>query len=224
MVKKLVILSLLFFSMNLYSNIYIYIANSGRKIISNFPPTDYKKIIKIIKTKRHFIKSNISNVKYNHLIEKYSRKHGVDSKLVKAIIKVESDFNKSAVSSKGAKGLMQLMEQTAKDYGVYSHEILDPEKNIEAGVKHLKKLLRKYNNLQLVLAAYNAGETKVDSYGGIPPYRETINYVKKVIRIYKGSTPVLRVAKNKKRRHSRVKTYYDKNGILCISNIPDEDN
>ncbi len=222
--KNLIFILLFLLSINLYSNIYVYINNSGMKIISNFPPSNYKKIIKIIKTKRHFLKTDISNTKYNNLINKYSRINRVDPKLVKAIIKVESDFKQSAVSSKGAKGLMQLMEETARDYGVYSHEILDPEKNIKAGIKHLKKLLNKYNNIEEALAAYNAGETKVDYYGGIPPYKETINYVKKVLKIYNGKTPIIRVSKTKKGKKRRVKTYYDKNGVLCISNIPDEDN
>ncbi len=210
-------------SMFVFSDIYVYLSKDGQKIISNFRPYEYKKILKIIKTKKHFFKSNLKSKKYEEKINRISLKYGVDPKLVKAIIKVESNFNSVAVSKKGAKGLMQLMEETAKDYGVYSDEVFDPEKNLTAGIRHLKRLINKYgiNNLQKVLAAYNAGETAVDTYGGIPPYRETIRYVKKVIKEYKGIVPKLNVSysKRKIKRRSRIKIYYDKDGVLCISNI-----
>ena len=105
----------------------------------------------------------------------------MDAALVKAVIRTESYFNPNATSRVGASGLMQLMPQTAAKYGVT--DLYSPKQNIEAGVKHLKYLLQRYpDQLSHVLAAYNAGEHAVDKYNGIPPYQETQNYVKKVMR------------------------------------------
>lgn len=120
---------------------------------------------------------------YKKIVDDLSNQYGVDPSLVKAIIKVESDFNPDAVSPKGAKGLMQLMPATADRFK--AKDIFDVHENIEAGIKYLKFLFDKYNNrLDLVLAAYNAGEEAVDEYNGIPPYRETVDYVVKVCDIY----------------------------------------
>jgi len=96
----------------------------------------------------------------------------------------ESNFDPQAVSPKGARGLMQLMPETARMYSV--DDVYDPAQNIEAGIKHLKMLLERYDgNLKLVLAAYNSGEKTVDRFQGIPPYQETRDYVKRVLKRYK---------------------------------------
>ena len=224
----LLLFLILIFSAISFADIYVYISKDGQKVVSNFRPYDYQKILKIIKSKKHFYKANLKNSVYKEKIVRISKKYNVDPKLVESIIKVESDFKETAVSRKGAKGLMQLMEETAKDYGVSSIEIFDPEKNLTAGIRHLKRLINKYgiNNLGKVLAAYNAGETAVDNYGGIPPFRETINYVKKVFKIYKGRAPSLKVSHYKRRsnaRKSRIKVYYDKDGVLCITNLNSKD-
>ena len=114
------------------------------------------------------------------LISQVSHRHSMDVALVKAVIHTESYFNVKATSRVGASGLMQLMPQTAKIYGV--RDIYDPVENLEAGVKHLRYLMNKYNNnLRHALAAYNAGEEAVFKYDGIPPYEETQNYVQKVL-------------------------------------------
>ena len=123
-------------------------------------------------------KTNIKN-----LISKIAKKHGVDEKLVNAVVSQESGYNPAAKSRVGALGLMQLMPATAKGLGVTNP--LDPEQNVEGGVKYLKSMLNKYNgNVILALAAYNAGPNAVDKYDGVPPYPETQNYVKSILSSY----------------------------------------
>ena len=122
--------------------------------------------------------------RYDKIIRQASRKHGVDSSLVKAVIRAESDFDKHAVSRKGAQGLMQLMPETAKELDVA--DSFDPKENIHAGVRYLKKQLNNFkNDVSLALAAYNAGENAVRRYGHrIPPYKETRTFVDRVLRYW----------------------------------------
>jgi soluble lytic murein transglycosylase-like protein len=117
---------------------------------------------------------------YDRVIAEQSDLHGVDANLVRAVIQAESAYNPRAVSVKGAMGLMQLMPQTAKHYGVL--DAFNPAENIRAGVAYLKSLLMKYSeNVELALAAYNAGPGAVKKYGGtVPPYKETRKYVEKI--------------------------------------------
>ncbi|WP_270179647.1 lytic transglycosylase domain-containing protein [Alkalihalobacillus sp. CinArs1] len=116
-------------------------------------------------------------------IQQLSDEHQVDSKLVHSIIKQESGYNPSAVSHAGAVGLMQLMPATARGLGI--EDPFDAKQNIEGGVKYIKQMLSKYGgNTELALAAYNAGPGNVDKYGGIPPFKETQNYVSKVMKNY----------------------------------------
>jgi soluble lytic murein transglycosylase-like protein len=137
-----------------------------------------------------------SNVKFNVLpdlqvskgyiqkvVEEMSEKYKVDKNLVMAIIKQESGFNPNAVSHAGAQGLMQLMPGTAKKLGVLNP--FDVTQNIEGGVKHLRGLMDRYRgNIVLAIAAYNSGGGSVDKYGGVPPYAETQNYVKRILSNY----------------------------------------
>jgi soluble lytic murein transglycosylase-like protein len=123
--------------------------------------------------------------KFDPMIEKYAAKYDVDPTLVRAVIQVESDFNPGCVSHKGARGLMQLMPATAKRFGVT--KIHDPEQNIHAGTRYLAHLKRLFNDdLTRALAAYNAGEGAVHKYGGIPPYAETSEYVRRALTVYNG--------------------------------------
>lgn len=113
------------------------------------------------------------------LVKEAAERHNMDPALVRAVIETESNWNPSAYSRKGAGGLMQLIPTTAQRYG--ANDVFNPQQNIDAGVRHLKGLLERYNgNLELALAAYNAGEGAVDRAHGIPAFRETRNYVQKV--------------------------------------------
>jgi hypothetical protein len=126
---------------------------------------------------------------FDGLIEETARQHAVDPRLVKSVMLVESGFNPAAVSPKGARGLMQLMPATAEAYGV--RDIHDPAENITGGTRYLSYLLGLFGgNLEKSLAAYNAGETAVGRYGGIPPYRETRLYVHKALTAYYGKAPL----------------------------------
>lgn len=117
---------------------------------------------------------------YNTIIYKAANEHEVELAMVRAIIMAESRYNNSKVSHKGAKGLMQLMPRTARSLGV--KDILNPEENIHAGVKYYKSLLERFDgDVKLALAAYNAGATNVRRHNGVPPFRETQKYIKKVL-------------------------------------------
>ncbi len=118
--------------------------------------------------------------RYRDLVSRTAARHGVDARVVDAVIQVESAYHSRAVSPKGARGLMQLMPATGRRYGAL--DLFDPKINLDAGVQHLKKLLARYD-LPLALAAYNAGEAAVDRFGGIPPFRETQDYVSRILRL-----------------------------------------
>jgi soluble lytic murein transglycosylase-like protein len=121
------------------------------------------------------------------LMEEKARKHAVDPQLVDAVIRAESGYNPAAVSVKGAAGLMQLMPATARQLGARNR--FDPAENLEAGIKLLKQLQEKYGDERLALAAYNAGEGAVRKHGGVPPYRETVEYVRKIEAAYRKARP-----------------------------------
>lgn len=184
----------LFFSIvstTVSARLYIYQLPNGSRIMTNHMLTNkhYKLVrsggadsglgILLASGNRQFFRTDTSA--YDNLIRNSANEHRVDHALIKAIIHAESAFNPYARSIKGARGLMQLLPTTAAMYGVTN--LYDPQQNIDAGVQHLKYLLKKYsNNSRLAVAAYNAGETAVRRYGGVPPYKETRTYVAKVFR------------------------------------------
>jgi transglycosylase-like protein with SLT domain len=120
----------------------------------------------------------LESTPYGEIIAAVSQTHGVDPMLVRALIQVESNYEPKAKSPKGAMGLMQLMPSTAREYKVRNP--FDPKANIEAGIKHLKGLIDRFG-VEMALAAYNAGEGAVKRFNGIPPYRETRNYVSRIL-------------------------------------------
>lgn len=132
--------------------------------------------------------------KYDPIVRIYGRKYNVPSDLIHSIIAAESNYDSRAVSPKGAAGLMQLMPETAGQYGVQNR--FDPEENIMGGVQYLKDLCRLYmNNTELVIAAYNAGQEALKKFNGIPPYPETREYILRVMasyskRVITGGTPI----------------------------------
>jgi len=149
-------------------------------------------------------------------IDESAARHNVDPSLVRAVIKVESNFNPNAASRKGAMGLMQLMRQTARQLNVVNP--FDPQQNVDAGVRHLKKLMESYGgDVRLSLAAYNAGAGAVSRSAGVPHFSETRNYVKRITELYYGGTASgYRLLGNPVREPVRVQR--DERGVLYFSN------
>lgn len=165
------------------SDIYMRVGKNGTVYFSNVPVSNGYSLYMRTKRGNNNIK-NYRQILYNKIIARASKKYDVSTKLIEAVIKVESGYNIMAVSDKGAEGLMQLMPQTQRSFDVV--DPFNPSQNIYGGTEYLKSLIVKYGgNLPLALAAYNAGSKAVKKYGGIPPYSETRNYVNEVMGYYK---------------------------------------
>lgn len=165
-------------------------------------------------------RGNFSQAQLDAAVQRAAQRHNVDPNLVRALIKVESNFNPNAVSSKGAMGLMQLMPQTARD--LHLTNPFDPEENVDAGVRHLKQLMESFGgDVRLSLAAYNAGAGAVVRNSGIPPFSETRNYVRRITQLYNGGGEAGPLTSNPVRRPrvaQPIVVQRDAQGALYFSN------
>ena len=165
---------------------------------------------------------------YDHVIQEAARRQGLDPLILKAVMKVESDFNPYAVSSKGAQGLMQLMPATAREMNV--RRVFDPMENVHGGAAYLRKMLNRFNgDLRLALAAYNAGPKAVEQHRGVPPFDETRRYIQKIQSAYaslsgRSYTAPSRVeaaaSAPEGRISSAVYVYRDDRGRLVLTDMP----
>lgn len=178
----LAIILIFLFAPTAWADIYRYVDESGIIVFTDNPKHAGYKIH--MRERRAFrTLAAGSYYPYREAVVKACSIYEMDEALVRAVIEVESDYNRYAVSYAGARGLMQLMPQTMEHLGVKNP--WDPEQNIQAGTMYLKRLLRKFSgNTKLALAAYNAGPNKVLKYGDVPPYVQTENYVRKVMNRY----------------------------------------
>ena len=166
-------------AMPLGAQVRLVTREDGTKLISNFGGSKRLSDLNWLARQRN------RRSAYDPLIERYASRYHVDPVLVRAVIQVESDFDPMCVSKKGARGLMQLIPETAKRYGV--RNVFDPDQNIQGGVHYLADLLELFNSdLSRTLAGYNAGENAVLKYAGIPPYDETMTYVTRALTVYYG--------------------------------------
>lgn len=178
-----------------WADVFSYTTNDGAVNLSNVP-TDIRYSVLVVEPVEQLREASPARtnkppldsgnkVHYDSIVDEVARTYGLESALLHAVISVESHYKPRAISNKGAAGLMQLMPVIAKRYGV--SDPLDPVQNLHGGAKYLRDLLKRFNNdRNLALAAYNAGENSVARYGNrIPPYRETMNYVPRVLMFYR---------------------------------------
>jgi soluble lytic murein transglycosylase len=198
------------------ADLYKYIDKNGVVHFTNIPKG--KQYDKVSSEKRIYIKGkktredhSDNRAYYSQIIDSTSKKYNLEPSLIKAVIKVESDWNSRAVSSKGAQGLMQLMPTTAKNLNVKNP--YSPKDNINGGAKYLRHLLDRFDgDISLALAAYNAGPAMIEKYGGIPPITETRKYVNRVLSIYNG--------KNKPDLTTAIYKVKISNGTVLYTNTP----
>jgi soluble lytic murein transglycosylase-like protein len=185
-IRRLVLLGFLWSSIAVplpgMADVYVYKDKAGVLNFTNVPTHQgYRRIIR--DNHGQSVGPIVSANSYEDLIRSASDRHGIEADLIRAVIRAESNFNSGARSSKGAMGLMQLMPDTARLHNV--GDTFDPGDNIDGGARHLKLLMDRYRgDLELSLAAYNAGIKTVERYGGIPPFLETKDYVRRVLRYY----------------------------------------
>ncbi len=198
-VVAIVLLLQLSLAANVFAGIYCFVDEQGVVHFSNVPTDNRYKLYKtfkkpLLKRKTRKIRSRpIYESYYDSHIWKAAIKYGVDFALLKAVIKAESNFDPNAVSPKGAEGLMQLMPETSQLLNV--KDPFDPEENILAGTRYLKMLMDQFNNnVVFALAAYNAGPDVVSEYKGIPPYPETVTYVKRVLEYFRDYKSKIRLS------------------------------
>ncbi len=197
---------------------------NGKVVVrESAPPQKNTKVQKYGKAQEVAYSPDANRENFHAIAEEKARQHNIDPQLVKAVIKAESNWNASAISPKGALGLMQLMPATASLLGVVNP--FDPVENIDGGTRYLKYLLSKFSgSLTLALAAYNAGPKLVEKKGAVPSIPETVSYVKKVLAYYSGETGVAfnvdsqEIQKEIKREYSRIKKMVLEDGTLLFTN------
>jgi soluble lytic murein transglycosylase-like protein len=156
--------------------------------------------------------TNVPSRTYSMDINAAAARYAVPERLIWAVIRAESGFDSRAVSRRGARGLMQLMPETATILGV--RDVFDPHENIDAGARHLRALIERFgHDIRLVIAAYNAGEKAVATYGGVPPYPETQQYVRRVLRFY--DAPVKHVE-----LPGGIHQIVERDGTIVYTNMP----
>jgi len=176
-----VCLVMLICSSNAAADIYMYVDSEGVLHFTNAPTSNKYKVY--LKERPRKQGSDRDSTDYDDFIQEASDRYGVAFSLIKAIIRAESAFNPKAVSRKGAMGLMQIMPENFKAFNL--EDPFDPQQNIMAGARYMAELLDRFQGkVPLALAAYNAGPTKVEAYRDIPPYQETEEYVKRVMKFY----------------------------------------
>ena len=212
--------------------LYSYVDEKGIRTFTNIPPTGSVRELKVTGVEPtpaaastpalvKAVAGSDKKVAFDPIIEKYAPQYQLDPKLVRSMITQESGFKSNAVSPKGARGLMQLMPATAARLGVRNS--FDPEENIRGGMKHMRNLLDMFDNdLELSLAAYNAGENLVQKIRRVPSYRETRDYVASITSRYgkkehEAKVPVKEVQPPPPPQYYR---YFDSNGVLHMTNIP----
>jgi soluble lytic murein transglycosylase-like protein len=206
MVQRLLIVSVLYLGwLPAHAEIIRHWSADGRPIFTNIPVPPAPLLKESTRPHRDVY---ALGGPLRQLVHHLARQHDIEPRLVQAIVAVESNFNPQAVSHAGAQGLMQLMPSTAARYQVTNP--FDPRANIEGGLRYLKDLFRLFpGDLQRVLAAYNAGENAVRQYGGIPPYPETQQYVRRVLALY-GSAEAPR----------KIYRYQAANGSILFTDTP----
>ena len=189
-----------------YADIYKYVDENGVTHFTNVPKgSEYEKVIES--------NTDPSPTNFDYIIRQKSVKYDIEPSIIKAVIEAESNWDDKAVSKKGAIGLMQLMPATARDMQISNR--YDPEQNIEAGTRYLKMLLERFNgDMELAVAAYNAGPTNVEKSGGIPSFSETKKFVRNVISTYKEKSD---------ESHKRIYKVMNDDGTVVYTNIPSSD-
>jgi hypothetical protein len=199
--------------------LYSYVDENGVRVFTNIPPVrDVQDLVVIGSAPSPTTSSSMpESESYDAIIEKYANYYRLDPSLIHSIIETESGFNPRAVSPKGARGLMQLMPATAERLGVQNS--FDPEQNIQGGIKHFRFLMDTFdNNLELSLAAYNAGENLVQRLGRVPEIKETRDYIQSVTKSYGKFERDMQAQQDS--QNPPTFRYWDESGVLHLTNIP----
>jgi soluble lytic murein transglycosylase-like protein len=202
-------------------SLYSYLDENGNRVFTNVPPVNPASDLTVTGAPSFENQSAPKPPKtsqYDSIIEKYAGDYQLDPHLIRSIIATESGFNPKAVSPKGARGLMQLMPATAARLGVKNS--FDPEQNIQGGIKHFRSLMDNFNDVTLSLAAYNAGENRVQRLGRVPEIKETREYVQSVTKRWNAAKEFTAPILQEEEKPSPIIPFRDEDGVLHLTNIP----